>query len=208
MVRRFILGVEHLSTTAGHAFSWCIVILMAGTCFEVFVRYVLNDPTSWAFDFSYLCYGALFYMAGAYALSRGSHVRCDIFYRLLPVRRQATIDLVLYVFFFFPGVLALAAYGWVDGRESMRLAEVSVNSPAGVPIWPIKMLVPVGAAFLSLQGLAEMLRCVECLRDNAWPPRIGDVEELELQLIHQHEREERAAPAGTGAPAAGSGGGT
>jgi len=206
MIRKFILGVEYISTTVGHAFSWCIVILMAGTCFEVFMRYALNDPTSWAFDFSYLCYGALFFMAGAYALSRGSHVRCDIFYRLLPVRRQAAIDLVLYVLFYFPGVLALATYGWVDGHDSMRIGEVSVNSPAGVPIWPIKLLMPVGAALLALQGLAEMLRCVLCLRDNAWPSRIGDVEELELQLIHQHERQEgeasgggsRAATAGTG----------
>jgi TRAP-type mannitol/chloroaromatic compound transport system permease small subunit len=191
---RLIHAVEYLSRTVGHAFSWAIMILMVGTCFEVFMRYALNDPTSWAFDFSYICYGALFFMAGAYALSQGSHVRCDIFYRLLSVRRQAAIDLALYLAFYFPGVLALVAFGWADGHDAMRIGEVSVNSPAGIPIWPMKMLVPVGAALLALQGLAESLRCVVCMRTNAWPPRLADVEELELQLIHRHEREEAKVP--------------
>lgn len=192
---QFVYGVDRLSRAIGHAFAWCVVILVAGTCYEVFMRYVLNDPTSWAFDFSYICYGALFYMAGAYTLSRGAHVRCDIFYRLLPVRRQAAIDLVLYVLFFFPGVLALMTSGWVDGVESMMIRESSVSSPAGVPIWPMKMLVPIGATLLALQGIAEMLRCVVCLRENAWPPRLHDAEELENQLIEQHAAELAAPPA-------------
>lgn len=190
MIRPFIYGIDRLSRAMGQAFAWCIVILIAGTCYEVFMRYVLNDPTSWAFDFSYLCYGALFFMSGAYALSRGGHVRCDIFYRLLPPRRQAGIDLVLYVVFFFPGVLALVFSGWDDGYDSMRILESSVMSPAGVPIWPMKMLVPLGAALLALQGVAEMLRCMICLRENSWLPRLHDVEELELQLIEQHARDE------------------
>lgn len=190
MIQKFIYGTDQLSRTVGHAFAWCVVALIAGTCYEVFMRYVLNDPTSWAFDFSYLCYGALFYMAGAYTLSRGGHVRCDVFYRLLSVRRQAAVDLVLYVFFFFPGVLALVASGLEDGYDSMRILESSVMSPAGVPIWPMKMLLPFGAVLLALQGIAEMLRCVVCLRENAWPPRLHDVEELELQLIERYAKGE------------------
>ncbi len=186
MIQPIIYGIDRLSRAVGHTFAWSVVILIAGTCYEVFMRYALNDPTSWAFDFSYICYGGLFFMAGAYALSRGAHVRCDVFYRLLSVRHQASVDLVLYVLFFFPGVLALVFSGWDDGTESMRILESSVNSPAGVPIWPMKMLVPFGATLLALQGIAEMLRCVVCLHENAWPPRLHDAEELELQLIEQH----------------------
>jgi TRAP-type mannitol/chloroaromatic compound transport system permease small subunit len=185
MIGRFIFGVDYLSRTIGHAFAWCIIILTLGTCYEVFVRYVLNDPTSWAFDFSYLLYGGLFYMAGAYTLSRGGHVRCDIIYRLLRPRTQAGVELVLYIFFFFPGVLALVIAGWQYGYDSMRIQEVSVNSPAGVPIWQLKMLIPFGAGLLALQGFADVLRCVACLRDNKWPPRLHDVEELELQIQQQ-----------------------
>lgn len=202
MIQQLIYGIDQLSRTIGHAFAWCVVALIAGTCYEVFMRYALNDPTSWAFDFSYICYGALFYMAGAYTLSRGGHVRCDVFYRLLTTRQQAGVDLVLYVFFFFPGVLALVSSGWADGYDSMRILEASVSSPAGVPIWPMKMLVPFGAGLLVLQGLAEMLRCVVCLRENAWPPRLHDAEELELQLIERFAKNKnRDANGATGSAA-------
>ena len=186
MVHGLIRSIDQLSKTVGHAFAWCIVILTLGTCFEVFVRYVLNDPTSWAFDLSYLMYGAVFYMAGAYTLSRGGHVRADMFYRLWPERRQALVELVLYVLFFFPGILALVIAGGAYGFESMRIHEVSVNSPAGVPIWPLKMMIPVGGALIALQGFAEVLRCLVCLREGQWPPRLHDVEELEQQILREH----------------------
>jgi TRAP-type mannitol/chloroaromatic compound transport system permease small subunit len=186
LVERRNHGLAHRRKTVGPAFAWCIVILTLGTCYEVLVRYLLNDPTSWAFDLSYLMYGAVFYMAGAYTLSRGGHVRADMFYRKWPQRTQAVVELVLYVLFFFPGMLALVVAGGAYGFESMRLREVSVNSPAGVPIWPLKMMIQFGAALIALQGFAEVLRCIVCLREGAWPPRLHDVEELETQILQQH----------------------
>jgi len=191
-VKRVILGNDHLSKTIGHAFAWCIVILTLGTCYEVFVRYLLNNPTSWAFDFSYLMYGAVFYMAGAYTLSRGGHVRADMFYRLWRPRIQASVELVLYVIFFFPGILALVYSGWLYGYDSARILEVSVNSPAGIPIWPLKMMIPFGAGLIALQGLAEVLRCIVCLREGQWPTRLHDVEELEKQIIEETARKREA----------------
>jgi TRAP-type mannitol/chloroaromatic compound transport system permease small subunit len=198
MINRFIYGVDQLSKTVGHAFAWCIAILTLGTCYEVFMRYVLNNPTSWAFDMSYTLYGAMFFMAGAYTLSRGGHVRADMFYRLWRPRTQATVELVLYILFFFPGILALVISGWGYGIESMQIREVSVNSPAGVPIWPLKLLIPFGAGLLALQGVAEVLRCLQCLRDNKWPARLHDVEELEQQLIEQARARAQATPEGAG----------
>ena len=188
MINRFIYGVDLLSRTVGHAFAWCLVVLTLGTTYEVFVRYVLNAPTSWAFDFSYLMYGAMFFMAGAYTLSRGGHVRADMFYRMWQPRTQAKVELVLYVLFFFPGVLALVFSGWSYGYTSMKILESSVNSPAGVPIWPLKMLILFGAGLLALQGVAEVLRCIQCMRDNDWPTRLHDVEELEKQILEEHAR--------------------
>src|SRR5687768_5528870 len=182
-MNRLIYAIDQLSKTVGHAFAWCIVVLTLGTSYEVFVRYVMNDPTSWAFDFSYIMYGALFFMAGAYTLSRGGHVRADMFYRLWKPRTQATVELVLYILFFFPGILALVIAGWDYGWQSMRIREVSVNSPAGVPIWPLKMMIPFGAGLIALQGFAEVLRCVVCLRNGAWTARLHDVEELENQIL-------------------------
>jgi TRAP-type mannitol/chloroaromatic compound transport system permease small subunit len=192
-VNRLIYAIDQLSKSVGHAFAWCIVILTLGTCWEVFVRYALNDPTSWAFDLSYMMYGAVFYMAGAYTLSRGGHVRADMFYRKWPERTQATVELVLYIFFFFPGILALVVAGSAYGIESMRIREVSVNSPAGMPIWPLKMMICVGGLLIAIQGFAEVLRCIVCLREGQWPERLHDVEELETQILKEHARKAELA---------------
>jgi TRAP-type mannitol/chloroaromatic compound transport system permease small subunit len=186
MMQKFIYGVDQLSKTVGHAFAWLIIVLMLGTCYEVFVRYVLNNPTSWAFDMSYIVYGGLFLMAGAYTLSRNGHVRGDVLYRLWPAKVQASVELTLYIIFYFPGVIALMVSGWAYGFDAFKLREVSVNSPVGVPVWQLKMLIPFAGFFLFLQGLAETLRCVQCLRDGRWTPRLHDVEELEEVLVQEH----------------------
>ncbi len=187
-MKKIIYAMDQLSKTIGHAFAWCIIILTLGTSYEVFVRYLLNDPTSWAFDFSYIMYGALFFMAGAYTLSRGGHVRADMFYRLWRPRTQATVELLLYILFFFPGVISLMYSGWAYGTESMRIHEMSINSPVGIPIWQIKMLIPIGGGLIFLQGLAEVLRCIICLREGDWMPRLHDVEELEKQILEEAAR--------------------
>jgi TRAP-type mannitol/chloroaromatic compound transport system permease small subunit len=186
MIQKFIYGVDQLSKTVGHAFAWLIVILTLGTCYEVFVRYLLNNPTSWAFDMSYIVYGGLFLMAGAYTLSRNGHVRGDVLYRLWPARVQASVELTLYVLFFFPGVISLMVAGWAYGYDAFKLREVSVNSPAGVPVWQLKILIPFAGFFLTLQGIAEVLRCVLCLRENRWAQRLHDVEELEDAIAAEH----------------------
>jgi TRAP-type mannitol/chloroaromatic compound transport system permease small subunit len=194
MINRFVYGVDQLSKTVGHAFAWLIVILTLGTGYEVFVRYLLNDPTSWAFDMSYIVYGGLFMMAGAYTLSRNGHVRGDVLYRLWPARVQASVELTLYVTFFFPGVISLMLAGWAYGYEAFRIREVSVNSPAGVPVWQLKMLIPFAGFFLTLQGLAEVMRCVQCLREGRWAPRLHDVEELEDAIAAEHAAKAQQEP--------------
>jgi TRAP-type mannitol/chloroaromatic compound transport system permease small subunit len=188
MLQNFLLGIDRFSMAVGHAFAWCIVILTLGTSYEVFVRYVLNDPTAWAFDMSYILYGALFLMSGAYALSRNAHVRGDVFYRLWPVRWQAGVELVLYFIFFFPGVtsLIIAGYGYAHGSFGYR--EVSVNSPVGVPIWQLKGLIPLAGIMLFIQGAAQVIRCVLALRDAQWPAMLHDVEELQIAIRREHER--------------------
>ncbi|MEW5707775.1 MAG: TRAP transporter small permease subunit [Pseudomonadota bacterium] len=192
MVQRLLHAIDQLSRSVGHAFAWCILILTLGTTYEVFVRYVLRDPTSWAFDFSYILYGGLFIMSGAYALSRNAHVRADMFYRLWPIRVQATVELVLYFIFFFPGVLALVIAGGDYALESIRIREVSVNSPVGVPIYQLKALIPLAGLLLAIQGMAEVIRCIIALRTGRWPQRLHDVEEMETAILAQQQERARA----------------
>ena len=185
----WIRTIDVFSKAVGHAFAWCVLVLTASTCFEVFMRYALHSPTVWAFDMSYTLYGALFMMSGAYALSRGSHVRGDFIYRKWAPRTQAKVDLVLYVLFYFPGIFAMVFTGARYGWDSASIRESSVNSPAGVPVWPLKMLIFVAGLTLLVAGIAEVMRCLVCLRTGRWPRRTGDVEELEVVLKEQHATE-------------------
>jgi TRAP-type mannitol/chloroaromatic compound transport system permease small subunit len=182
----WIRRIDTFSQSVGHAFSWCVLVLTASTCYEVFMRYVLNAPTAWAFDISYMMYGALFMMSGAYAMSRNAHVRGDFLYRKWAPRTQARLDLLLYFIFFFPAVFAMVFTGALYSFESTRILESSVNSPAGVPVWPLKLLIFVGGLTLLIAGIAEVMRCLICIRTGAWLSRSGDVEELEVVLIKQH----------------------
>ena len=184
-MKRFLFLIDSLSLWTGKAFSWLILVLTLGVSYEVFVRYVLSAPTTWAFDFSYITYGALFLMAGAYTLSRNGHVRADVIYRFLKPRTQASFDLVLYIIFFLPAVGAFMYSGYIYAEMSVRFREVSIFSPAGVPVFPLKALIPITGLLLLLQGIAEIIRCVLCIREGAWPGRLHDVEETESVIIHE-----------------------
>jgi TRAP-type mannitol/chloroaromatic compound transport system permease small subunit len=185
-MQRFLLLADQISTWVGKTFAWCIVILTFAISYEVFSRYVFGRPTTWAYDVSYILYGSLFVMAGAYALSRNSHVRGDFLYRKWPPRVQAGLDLVLYFLFFLPAVLAFIYSGYGFAKMSWMFNEHSSFSPAGPPVYPFKALIPIAGCLLLLQGIAEVIRCIICLRMGAWPQRLHDVEELERVILEQH----------------------
>ena len=182
---RYIEFADKLSGYFGKAFAWLIIMMTFGMSFEVFMRYFMNKPTPWALDVSFIMYGTLFMMGGAYTLSRGGHVRGDFIYRLWKVQTQAKVDLVLYVLFFFPGVLALIFAGWKYAARSWSYAEVSINSPAGVPIYQFKTIIVVAGILLLFQGLAQVFRCILCIREGYWRRAAEDVMETEDLLIKQ-----------------------
>ena len=200
---RFLFFIDSLSTWVGKAFAWLILVLTFGVSYEVFVRYVLRAPTTWAFDISYITYGAMFLMAGAYTLSRNGHVRGDVVYRFWRPRVQAAMDLALYLAFFLPAVGAWIYSGWGYARLSIRFREVSIFSPAGVPVFPLKALIPLTGVLLLMQGVAEIIRCILCIRSGRWPQRLHDVEETESVILREKrylaERGEHAPPGHQGA---------
>lgn len=198
-MNRFLFFIDSLSTWVGKAFAWLILVLTLGISYEVLVRYAFRAPTTWAFDFSYINYGAMFLMAGAYALSRNGHVRADVLYRLWPPRVQASMDLLLYFLFFFPAVAAFIYAGWNYAKFSVQFREVSIFSPAGIPVFPLKALIPLTGVFLLLQGIAEVIRCVICIREGKWPQRLHDVEETESLIIR--EKQQHLAETGGELPA-------
>ena len=180
--------IDRVTGWFGKAFAWLILVMTFGVAYEVFVRYVLSRPTSWAFDVTYIMYGGLFMIGGAYTLSRDGHVRADFIYRLWRPRTQATVELVLYFLFFFPGIIALVLAGWKYAARSWRYLEVSTMSPANIPIYQFKTVICVAGALLVLQGIAQVCRCLVCIRTGEWPRHVDDVEELEVLLAQEEAR--------------------
>ena len=191
-MREFIVFADHLSTSVGKAFSWCIVILMGGTCYEVIMAYAFNSPTLWNFDFSLQMYGAIFMMAGAYTLSTEAHVRGDVIYRLFPTKVQGWIDLILYFLFFFPGVIALAVYGYDYAALAWKIKETSWNSPAQIQIYMAKSLIPLSGTLLVIQGISEVFRSIICIQTGHWPARMVSAEETEKILMRTSQKDDEA----------------
>ncbi|RZT38421.1 TRAP transporter small permease subunit [Cupriavidus agavae] len=184
-MQRLLLGIDRISTFVGQAAAWLIIGLTLMISYEVFSRYVLDAPHAWVFDASNMLYGALFMLGGAYTLAKRGHVRGDILYGFLAPRAQAGIDLVLYLLFFFPGVIALAWAGIDFFEVSLAQNEHSSIAADGPPIYPFKAVIPVAGALLLLQGVAEAARCVLCLRNGHWPAREDDVEEVDVDKLKQ-----------------------
>jgi TRAP-type mannitol/chloroaromatic compound transport system permease small subunit len=187
-MQKLLLFVDKMSTWVGHAFSWLIVGLTLLISWEVFSRYVLDNPHAWAFDAMIMLYGTLFMMAGAYTLAKNGHVRGDVLYGFFPPRLQAGLDLALYILFFIPGVIALAWAGYTYAAESWAINEHSNITAEGPPIYPFKTIIPIAGAFLLLQGIVEIVRCVTCLKRGDWPSREEDIEEVDVgklkEMVH------------------------
>ncbi|WP_265923142.1 TRAP transporter small permease subunit [Cupriavidus nantongensis] len=203
-MQRLLLRIDWLSTFVGQAASWLIIALTLMISYEVFSRYALGAPHAWVFDASNMLYGTLFMLAGAYTLAKRGHVRGDILYGFLSPRMQAGIDLVLYLAFFFPGVIALAWAGIDFFEVSLAQNEHSSIAADGPPIYPFKAVIPVAGALLLLQGVAETIRCIMCLRSGNWPPREGDVEEVDVdklkEMVHATPTAELAGQADAAPP--------
>lgn len=195
-MQKIFLTVDKISTWVGQAASWLIIGLTLLIGWEVFSRYVLNHPHPWAFDVQIMLYGTLFMLAGAYTLAKNGHVRGDILYGFLKPRTQAIFDLILYIAFFIPGIVALIYAGYFYAADSWRILEHSSITADGPPLYPFKTVIPIAGAVVILQGIIEILRCIVCIKEGEWPSREQDVEEVdveELRAMVSHEGEKKNA---------------
>ncbi len=178
-----LVAIDRFNTRIGQLFGWFVMVLTLFVSYEVFSRYVLGEPHSWSFDVMNMLYGGLFMMGGAYTLAKNGHVRGDVLYGFFPARLQASLDLALYILFFFPGVIAMFWAGYYYAAESWAINEHSNNTADGPPNYPIKAIIPLAGFCLLLQGAVEVVRCVSCLRQGKWPPRDEDVEEVDVDKL-------------------------
>ena len=189
-MKSVLLMVDRASTWLGQVFAWLIVLLTCLISWEVFSRYVLNNPHDWALDAQIQMYGTLFMLAGAYTLAKNGHVRGDVLYGFFRPRTQATIDLVLYLLFFLPGIVALTWAGWNYASESLAIRE-STFSATPLPLYPFKFMIALAGLMLLLQGIVEIVRCMQCIHQGVWPSREPDVEEVDVvklkEMVHAEE---------------------
>lgn len=193
-MQKLLLTVDRMSTWLGQVFAWTIVVLTLGISWEVFSRYVLNTPHDWNLNVQIMLYGTLFMLAGAYTLAKNNHVRGDVLYGFFTPRTQAWIDLILYVLFFLPGIVALTWAGWSYAVEALAIREQTFSATP-LPLYPFKFVIPIAGGMLLLQGIVEIVRCLQCIRDGEWPSREEDVEEVDIDKLKAmvHVRDEDIA---------------
>ena len=189
-MRAYINFADQFVVWIGRAFAWGIFILTAAVMYEVIMRYFFNAPTLWAFDFTIQMYGAVFMMGGASAMSTKTHVKADMYYNKLSEKGQAILDLVLFIFFYAPGVFALTYAGYFYAKKAWIVHETSWNSPAQIQIYFSKSLIPIAGLLLLIIGISEIFRCIICIKTGKWPERIDDVEETEKMILRKIQKGE------------------
>lgn len=193
-MQSILWAVDRLSTLIGKIFAWCVLLLTLLISWEVFSRYALNTPHAWVLDAQIMLYGTLFMTAGAYTLSKNGHVRGDVLYGFFQPKTQATVDLVLYIIFFLPGIIALTWAGWIYAGESLAIREQTFSADP-LPLYPFKYVIPLAGITLLLQGIVEIVRCIQCIQTGEWPARQDDVQEVDVEKLKEmvHVKDEDIA---------------
>jgi TRAP-type mannitol/chloroaromatic compound transport system permease small subunit len=166
---RIIAAIDTFSLWVGKLVCWLILPMIAAMVYEIVARYYFIAPTVWAYDVSRMAYGAHFVLGAAYGLSRGVHIRSDFLYRDWSVKRQARTDALLYLVFYFP---SLVIFLWVStdyAAISLARWERGMDTAWMPYLGPIRSCIPVGVAFLLLQGVSELLKCAYAARTGRWP---------------------------------------
>ncbi len=164
-----ITAIEKISLWSGRIVSWMVLPVIFAMIYEVVSRYLFTAPTLWAYDVSRMFYGAMFVLGAAYGLSKGVHIRSDFIYRTWRVTTQARVDAVLYIFFFFPSMLLLLWVSFDWAWTSLIRAERGMDTAFAPLLGPVRMALPIGIFLLTLQGIAELLKCVYAASHDRWP---------------------------------------
>jgi len=164
-----ITRIDAFSRWTGYAVCWMLLPLCVAMVYEVIARKYFLAPTMWAYDISRMFYGAMFMLGAGYALSRGVHIRADFLYRNWSARAQGVVDSVLYLAFYFPGLLVFmwtsVDYAWVAIERGERGMDTAWMPYMG----PVKSALPIGAALLLIQGVSETLKSLYAARKGRWP---------------------------------------
>jgi TRAP-type mannitol/chloroaromatic compound transport system permease small subunit len=174
---KLVRSIDRFTNSTGTWVAWLNVPLMAVVAWEVIARYVLNQPTTWAFDMTYMLYAAIFMLGSAYALQRGAHIRTDFFFERWSARTKGAIDSVAYIVFFFPALLIFLVVTANEAWYAFEIAETSEQTPWRPLLWPLKAVIPVTCVLLLIQGVSETIKSVYAAR---WGIELDHKEKVEV----------------------------
>jgi TRAP-type mannitol/chloroaromatic compound transport system permease small subunit len=157
-IKKIVQRIDSISEWSGRIFSWISLPLVLFMSYDVIMRYLFQAPTKWAYEMTWMLYGALFILGGAYGLKHKLHVRVDILYNRWSPRTQAIFDLMVYILIFFPVFYILISHSIIYAYYSWEVWETSYISYWQPPVYPIKTVMVVGFVLFALQGVAEFLR--------------------------------------------------
>jgi TRAP-type mannitol/chloroaromatic compound transport system permease small subunit len=169
LARYLVWAIDWFSEWQGRLVCLLVVPIIFAMVYEVVMRKFFIAPTLWAFDISRMLYGVSFMLGAAYALMRGLHIRADFLYRGFSVKTQGRVDLVLYVLFFMPGMILLYIAAQEFALKSFAQNESAGDSTWAPIVWPVKMALAAGVAFLVLQGISEILKSWYAATRGRWP---------------------------------------
>lgn len=169
LARKIVWAIDWFSEWQGRITCLLVLPIIAAMVYEVIARKFFIAPTLWAFDISRMLYGTSFMLGAAYALMRGLHIRADFLYRGFSVKNQGRVDLVLYVVFFMPGMILLYWAAYEFAMKSFGQNETAGDSTWAPIVWPVKMALAAGVAFLVLQGVSEILKSWYAATRGRWP---------------------------------------
>ena len=156
IIKAFLKFIDTVNDRVGNLLSYLLFFFFVLLLMEVILRYFFNSPTVWANELAQMLFGAYAILAGGYILRTGGHVNVDILYSRLSRKQRAVLDIVTSsLFFLFCGMLLV--YGGSLAWDSLARFEHS-QSAWNPPLYPAKLMIPLAALLLMLQGLAKLIR--------------------------------------------------
>ena len=156
--------IDRFASYIGRATAWLIIPMTIAVTWEVVARHFFRAPTIWAFDVTYMLYGALFMLGAAYALHKGAHIRTDFLWEKWSVRTRGLIDAIAYVVFFFPSLIVLFFVSFHEASYAWQILETSEQTAWRPLLWPFKAVVPLTCALLLIQGVSETVKSLYAAR--------------------------------------------
>lgn len=177
----FARFIDTINEKIGLTISWALLVAVFICAGNALMRYTFSISSNAWLEIQWYLFSAVFLLAASYTLRRNEHVRIDVVAGKFPKRTQIWIDMFGFLLFVLPMATMTLYYSLPYVWRSIEGQEMSSNS-GGLIVWPAKILIPIGFALLSLQGISEFIKRVGYLMGKV------DASEFEKKVVSPVEQ--------------------